>query len=238
MNTGWGCSWDPSPGNDWWRYSILRRFFLCCSYSDAWNGLSWLFAVTFSKCSINPITNPSQVYSHSKIVITQCVNMLLLPHRKHCDQWVTAWGSTSKYPTEINTSRQADNRSENQDDGWLFLAHKGSPPVPALSHLTPSHTVSLRPISIFQSTSMFPNRSGLYTFLYTFLISFMRTLMFRQWLMKFRGIPWELTKHTKALCGKRPDVLKVTADSINSYHSATMFISPHCWKNVFITTSS
>jgi hypothetical protein len=30
--------------------------------------------------------------------------------------------------------------------------------------------------------------------------------------MKFREIPWELTKHIKALCGKHPTILKVIAD--------------------------
>jgi hypothetical protein len=30
--------------------------------------LSYLFVVTFCKCSINPITNPKPVYNHSKIM--------------------------------------------------------------------------------------------------------------------------------------------------------------------------
>jgi hypothetical protein len=41
---------------------------LMCAGACSSVRLSWLFVVTFCKCSINPITNPNPVYSHSKIV--------------------------------------------------------------------------------------------------------------------------------------------------------------------------
>jgi hypothetical protein len=60
--------WKPLPGDNRRRYSRMRRLDTCCSELQYVCELAmalWLFVVTFCKCSINPITNPTPAYRHS-----------------------------------------------------------------------------------------------------------------------------------------------------------------------------
>jgi hypothetical protein len=88
--------WKPLPGNSRWRHRRLRRHCTWCSeVLNVWISDSAIFTlVTICKCSINPNTNPNQVYtsrqqlgSMNKCILCICEHngTLFIIYKPHMD---------------------------------------------------------------------------------------------------------------------------------------------------------
>jgi hypothetical protein len=92
--------WKPLPDKDWWKHSRLRRFSACCSELRRETERECLYiyiyilaielqllVVTIFKCSINPISNPYPVYSHSTMWQYRIYSLVFYISQKHSCQY-------------------------------------------------------------------------------------------------------------------------------------------------------